>query len=70
MPYSLYLGIDTTRTQLCIKTLLWLVQLEGLTKSIRMVVRVYLIKNAFLLARKGLLRLCENVAARRAYKVY
>ena len=44
-------------------------QLEGLTKSIRMVPKVYLITNGFL-AQKGLLRLCENVAARKAYKIY
>ena len=44
-------------------------RLEGLTKSIRMVLRVYLVKNVFL-ARKGLLKLCENVATRRVYKIY
>ena len=43
--------------------------MKELTKSIRMAVRIYSINNGFL-ARKGLLRLCENVAARWAYKVY
>ena len=44
-------------------------QLTGLTKSIRMLKWVYIIYNRFL-AQKGSLRLCENVAARRAYKIY
>ena len=44
-------------------------QLKGLTESIRMFVRVYLINSVFL-AQKGLLRLYENVGAERAYKIY
>ena len=43
--------------------------LKGLTKSIRMVLRIYLINNAFL-TQKGLLRLCKNVVTKRAYKIY
>ena len=43
-------------------------QVKGLTKPIRTLKKVYIIYNRFLI-RKGLLRLCENVAARRGYKI-
>ena len=43
-------------------------QLKGLTKSIRILKSVYIIYNRFL-SRKELLRLYENVTARRAYKI-
>ena len=43
-------------------------QLKGLTKSIRLLKRVYIVYNRFL-SRKELLRLYENVTARRAYKI-
>ena len=43
-------------------------QLKGLTKSIRLLKRVYIVYNRFL-SRKELLRLYKNVTARRAYKI-
>ena len=44
-------------------------QMKGITKSIRMVVRVYLINNGFFV-RNELLILCGKVAPERTYKIY